>query len=317
MTRSPETSPTTPTVDVSVSSILSWRPCWKVSSFRQNRFLVDWSGNTAIGIGKEANEDSLTVFGCQEGWPEPKALAASESIEDDGIVFLVSDGMGGANGGAVASHLVTRELSRFLPAMIGDFTQAGSLEPTILEAILATHDYVSEVGNGRIELLGMGATVVAAMFFRGEVHFGHVGDSRLYRFRGGELQQLTHDHSYVGRLQETGELSEQEAREHPRRNLLYQAMGGRCSEIEPQVSSTDLEVGDWFLICSDGVIDGLWDRDLLEAFTNAESLKVPPEDVGSQLLDWACEQSGTDDTTLFVIHVEEDRASEEVESRSS
>lgn len=89
----------------------------------------------------------------------------------------------------------------------------------------------------------------------------------------------------------------------PRRNILNQAIGGRCRQVHPQVESASLEPGDWYLICSDGIVDGLWNKNIAEIFEKAESNEWSPQKAMRSLLDRAFEEAGLDDTTLFVIQV--------------
>lgn len=265
--------------------------------------VLQWSGLSKSGKRKPENQDALSVFSSETGWAEDLDLEGDRSIDDNGLIFAVSDGMGGQAGGAVASSLVVRELRRFLPAMMGDFHGAGDPEGLLEKAVESLHDYVTSTGTNRAELKGMGATVVCGLFYRTKVYFGHVGDSRFYRFREGELEQLTHDHSHIGRLFRAGKMNEREMRMHPRKNVLTQAIGGGCQFVRPQVDSADLQHGDWFLICSDGVIDGMWNKNIAACFEEAVEKEQSAAEVAERILDWAYRESGMDDTTLFVVQV--------------
>jgi protein phosphatase len=90
---------------------------------------------------------------------------------------------------------------------------------------------------------------------------------------------------------------------HPRRNVLNQAIGGGCQFVSPQVDSSTLDSGNWFLICSDGVIDGLWNKNIERCFSEADEYGHSVEEVAQRMLDWAFEESGLDDTTLFVVKI--------------
>ncbi|MEM1441732.1 MAG: protein phosphatase 2C domain-containing protein [Verrucomicrobiota bacterium] len=265
--------------------------------------VLTWSGLTKSGKRKDENQDALSVFSSEKGWAEDLKLTGEQSIDDNGLIFAVSDGMGGQAGGAVASELVVRELRRFLPAMMGDFHGAGDPEELLEKAVSSLHDYVTNTGKSRPELKGMGATVVCGLFYRTKVYFGHVGDSRFYRFREGEIEQLTDDHSHIGRLFRSGKMNEREMRMHPRKNVLTQAIGGGCQFVRPQVESADLKHGDWFLICSDGVIDGMWNKNIATCFAEAVEKDQSAVEVSERILEWAYRESGMDDTTLFVVKV--------------
>lgn len=262
---------------------------------------LEWCGLTRPGTRKDGNQDALSVFSSEGGWAHSAEMTGRRSIDGGGLIFAVSDGMGGPAAGDVASSLVVRELRRFLPAMMGDFQATGDPESLLEKAVRSLHDYVSRVGERDPNLRGMGATMVCGLFYRTRVTFAHVGDSRFYRWRRGELSQLTFDHTYVGSQFRAGRLNEREARMHPRKHLLQQAIGGGCQFVNPQVASASIEPGDWFLICSDGVIDGLWNKNIDECFADAAREDRPAEEVAQRMLTWAMNESGRDDTTLFVV----------------
>lgn len=262
---------------------------------------LEWCGLSRDGSRRPGNQDALSVFSSAMGWADSVELCGTQSIDGNGLIFAVSDGMGGPAAGEVASSLVVRELRRFLPAMMGDFHGAADPEGLLEAAVKSLHDYVTRVGNRDLKLTGMGATVVCGLFYRTRVTFAHVGDSRFYQYRDGELKQLTYDHTYVGAQFRAGKFNEREARMHPRKNVLQQAIGGGCQFVRPQVASASIEPGDWFLICSDGVVDGMWNRNLAECFADAEKNGQSAAEVARRILDWATEEAGGDDTTLFVV----------------
>ncbi|MDF1812235.1 MAG: protein phosphatase 2C domain-containing protein [Verrucomicrobiales bacterium] len=266
--------------------------------------ILSWYGTTRSGMRKEDNEDSLSVFSNQSGSAHEETLQGIRKISDGSLIFAVSDGMGGHSGGAMASQLVVSQLHRYIPSALGEFDGVGSPVALLEKAIFAVHDHVLRIADSRPEVADMGATVVCCIFSRTELHFGHVGDSRLYRFRDGSLRQLTEDHSFVGKLQEEGKISEREARLNPRRNILTQAIGAQCEIISPEVSSVQIKQDDWFLICSDGVVDGLWDKQIEQEFLMAGLTNNTPKGVATSLLERAYKEAGRDDTTLFVIKVE-------------
>lgn len=264
---------------------------------------LNWAGESRSGKRKQVNQDNLSVFSSEGGWAENENLAGQKSIDENGMIFAVSDGMGGQAAGDVASTLVVRELRRFLPAMMGDFHGAADPEQLLDDAVKSLHEYVTRTGLNSEKLEGMGATVVCGLFYRTRVYFAHVGDSRFYRYRDGELMQLTHDHTLLGSRFRSGKINERELRMHPRRNLLRQAIGGRCTNVHPQVESSSLDPGDWFLICSDGVVDGLWNKNIAQVFSEAVENGWNAEKTKDRMLKWAYSEGGMDDTTLFVIQV--------------
>jgi protein phosphatase len=135
------------------------------------------------------------------------------------------------------------------------------------------------------------------------LYFCHLGDSRIYYLpHDGPMVQVTHDHSHVGWLRRKGQINEREARTHPRRNALQQALGAGHQFIDPHIGAVGHRVGDRFLICSDGLIDGMWDRQLEEA------LRTPPaagdtRSPAQRLVEEAVQNSGRDNTTALVVEL--------------
>jgi len=162
------------------------------------------------------------------------------------------------------------------------------------EAPLTDMDFVFAVSDG------MGATLSLCWFSPGWVYFGHIGDSRIYYLpKTGPMVQITHDHSHVGWLRRKGQLNEREARTHPQRSSLNQVLGAGNQFIEPQIGAVDCQNGDRFLICSDGLIDGIWDRRL------DEILRATPSahDLARLLVEESVAESGRDNTTAVVVDV--------------
>jgi protein phosphatase len=162
------------------------------------------------------------------------------------------------------------------------------------------------LGHFGSEFHGMGTTCTTLVLLPRGAIIGHIGDSRIYYLpEEGGIRQVTQDHSYVGWLRRKGELNERQAREHPGRNALNQALGAGNQFIDPHIGAIDHRPGDRFLICSDGVIDGLWDRqieDLVRTSPPADSPATPAQ----RLVDQAVQASGRDNTTAVVIEIPAD-----------
>lgn len=274
------------------------------------RLGIEWAGTSQIGANKKENDDSLAAFSSLEGWETKQPLSGTVKLTREGVVLAVADGMGGVKGGAYASFLAVSELRRFLPAWLGDFR--GNADPlaTLEATVNSLHDYIIRRATLNPELSRMGTTLVCTLFFRTEMHFAHVGDSRIYQWREGELTQLTFDHSQVGHLFRDGKLNERQARLHPRRNILNQVIGANCQFVRPQMGTIPLKAGDWYVLCSDGIVDGLWNHHIRDIIAKGVAEDSSVEEVSTELLDTACSKAGKDDTTLFVIRIGEDRAAE-------
>ena len=150
----------------------------------------------------------------------------------------------------------------------------------------------------------MEATLSLCWFTPERMHFGHVGDSRIYHLpaQGPAIRQITHDDTHVGWLFRNGQINERQARTHPRRNVLQKALGGSNQFVNPQVGTVLFEPGDSFLLCSDGLVDGLYNGDLEEMLRAADfgdATRHPAE----RMVREAVNRSGRDNTTAMVIQV--------------
>jgi len=225
------------------------------------------------------------------------------SLGASDFVFAVSDGMGGAKSGEFASRITVDRVTRLFPrAFRLSATGMGMGFADVLgELITQIHDDLSRLGRSYEECAGMGATLSLAWVTPEWLYFAHLGDSRIYYLpAGGGLTQVTHDHSHVGWLRRTGRINEREARTHPRRNALQQALGAGHQILDPHIGAVGHRPGDRFLICSDGLVDGLWDRRIEELLM--ETRNGDPEANHAQVLvNEAVEASGRDNTTAVVI----------------
>ena len=189
------------------------------------------------------------------------------SLESADYIFAVSDGMGGAKSGEFASRIAVEKITLLLPKQFGlveDRFHAYSNE-ILLELFTSIHSTMLQLGRIDENCRDMGATLTLAWFRRGRVYFGHIGDSRLYVLpENGIMQQVSEDHTYVGWLRRTGQINERQQRMHPRKNVLTQALGAGHRYLNPQLGVMDYQPGDQFVLCTDGVTEGLWDRGIEE-----------------------------------------------------
>ncbi len=266
---------------------------------------LEWSGQTHVGRVRKNNEDAFLAltFNGHEAHHLGKVGHGSLAAMD--FVFAVSDGMGGAKSGEFASRITVDRLTRMMPRAFR-MSAAGmdsGFTDVLSDLILSIHADLVKLGESYEECAGMGATLSLCWFTPQWMYFGHVGDSRVYYLpRKGGLTQVTHDHSHVGWLRRKGELNEREARMHPRKNALQQALGAGNQFVEPHIGAVAHQPGDRFLICSDGVIDGLWDRQL------EELARLPPPEAGEptiaqRVVDEAVQASGRDNTTAVMVEI--------------
>jgi PPM family protein phosphatase len=265
-----------------------------------------WSGQTDRGKIRRNNEDSFLClqFDAREIFYLGKNGEASTGSND--FVFAVSDGMGGAHAGEFASRITMDKIARLLPRSFRQSAtgiEAGHAD-VLDELFNEIHRALMFLGHSDEECSGMGATLSLCWFVPGWMHFAHIGDSRIYYLSGrdGGIRQITHDDTYVGWLFRKGEINEREARNHPRRNVLQKALGAGHQFIEPQVGSVAYEPGDVFLLCSDGLVEGLFDERLLDFLRPAESAAAG-ESIAQRLVSASVENSGRDNTTALVVGV--------------
>ena len=262
-----------------------------------------WSGETDRGKVRPNNEDSFLghQFDAREVHHLGKVGEAPIAHAD--FVFAVSDGMGGAKAGELASRVTVEKITRWLPRSYRQ-SAAGlnpGFEDVFTELFDQVHRALTFLGGSYEETTGMQATLTMCWFTPGWMYFGHIGDSRLYylpRMEGG-IRQLSHDDTHVGWLYRAGQINERQAREHPRRTALQKALGAGNQFVEPQMGSVGYEPGDMFLLCTDGLVEGLYDSQLLELLRAPECAGW--DDAARRLVRRAVEISGRDNTTALVI----------------
>ena len=204
-----------------------------------------------------------------------------------------------------AIQVTTDRITKLLPRSfhLSALGMSSGFSDILGELFAAIHRDLTELGQSYEECAGMGATLSLCWFTQGWMYFGHVGDSRIYYLSAdGGLTQISHDHSHVGWLRRAGKLNEYEARAHPGRNALQQALGAGNQFVAPQIGAVGCRPGDRFLICSDGLVDGLWDRRLEELMRNPPPAANSPSSA-EQLVEESVASSGRDNTTAVTIEI--------------
>jgi PPM family protein phosphatase len=207
-------------------------------------------------------------------------------------LFVVADGMGGAQAGEVASEMAVESFDRGLP----DGSPAEALVQVIEDANRRIHDR----SRAESQRAGMGTTVTAAYVGENEVTIAHVGDSRAYLLRDGKLERLTRDHSLVGELVARGKLTEEQAESHPQRSVITRALGPE-PDVQVDVQTYQARDGDVFMVCSDGLTSMVPEAQVTPILENAGSL----EQAGRELIAAANEAGGRDNITVILFRLEE------------
>lgn len=237
-----------------------------------------YAARSDVGLVRPGNEDS--------GYAGPRLL-------------LVADGMGGHAAGELASAVAV--------ATVADLDVHPPSSAELLNALTDSIDSVGEtistIINEEPDLTGMGTTITGLYWLGGRVAIVHVGDSRAYLFRDNQLQQLTHDHTYVQTLVDAGRITEEQAASHPKRSLLMRALDG-MNPVEADLSVREARIGDRYLLCSDGLSGVVDDAAIAGSLTMSD-----PTGCVTRLVDLALERGAPDNVTVVVADVVVDESS--------
>ncbi|HWP97440.1 MAG TPA: Stp1/IreP family PP2C-type Ser/Thr phosphatase [Syntrophomonadaceae bacterium] len=209
-----------------------------------------------------------------------------------GYLFIVADGMGGCASGEVASSLAVSEVEKY-------YYSANESDPLdVLEkALISAHRQIKVNGSKNKENSGMGTTLTAVAFIGERLCLAHVGDSRAYLIRNKNIKQLTHDHTVTAWLAARGKISPEEARIHPQRHILTQAVGGIDHDPAPDIAEFEWKDDDILLLCTDGLYSLISDEEIRQSLLDAVDLQP----CIAKLIDLANERGGPDNITALVI----------------
>lgn len=245
------------------------------------------SGLSDVGVIRSHNEDCF-------------------DIDPRNQVFVVADGMGGHSHGEIASRIAVDAIREFVEQTSdADSTLPFEMDATLgrhgnrlRAAIRVAHDKVLRAIREDASLHGMGTTVVGLLLDGGSAAIAHVGDSRVYRLRKGQIELLTQDHTWVNEQVVAGFLSEEQARAHPLKNVVTRALGGE-TEVDIDVREWQVEAGDLFLLCSDGLTTMLTDEEIVSRLAGGEQL----EESCSRLVRDANARGGYDNVTVVLVSI--------------
>lgn len=234
---------------------------------------------------RDYNEDSL--------YPNLDAVEANPFRK----LFLVCDGVGGASRGEVASQLACESFAHLLEPELKEDNPV--IDETLLADLLkATEERLSDYLEANLEARGMATTVTLLALHSGGVTVGHIGDSRVYQFREGSIIFQTKDHSFVQELLDEGLIDEERAKVHPKRNVISRALQGQ--EKPTKIATTvltDIREGDYFLLCSDGVLEAWFNSSLSALFDEEDQEQLV------QTLLKGCQERSKDNATAYVLRV--------------
>jgi serine/threonine protein phosphatase PrpC len=241
---------------------------------------MDAWGMTHTGAVRQQNQDAYSI----------------DHLENGVLVGIVCDGMGGAQAGDVASQLAVAEFLAFIRAETKHKMDFEELKSVLKEAVSHANAAVFEQANKCREYQGMGTTLVAAAVYDQTIVVANVGDSRAYLVNASGIKRVTKDHSLVEDMVCRGEITPEEARMHPQKNLITRALGSEPS-VECDIFSLEFKSGEYLLLCSDGLVNIVNDQEILyEVIHGGE-----PENCCQRLLDMTLSRGAPDNVTTVLI----------------
>ena len=245
------------------------------------RMILQSAARSDVGRRRRANEDCF-------------AIAAEQGF------FLVADGMGGHAAGQLASSLAAEAAVKALQILDGS---EATLTEKLRCSVAAANREIHAAVQAKPELSGMGTTLVSLLAVEGRVALAHVGDSRAYLIRGGRIRQLTDDHSIVGELVRSCQITQSDARAHPHRHVLTRALGVR-RDVAPDLAELSSHPGDVFILCSDGLTGLVHDEEIAQAVSANSDLDA----VCENLVNLANQRGGEDNITVVIVRYEKEAA---------
>lgn len=234
-----------------------------------------------VGKNRSINEDYVDWFTNISGQP----------------LMILCDGMGGHRAGDVASEMAVSHMGQAWKDT--SFTSSEAVSVWLLNAVQTVNSLIFQKSLDFVDLDGMGTTLTAAAYVKGQLVLAHVGDSRGYLYRNFQLKQLTEDHSLVNELRKSGELTDEEARNHPQRNYITRAVGVK-EKIQVDLTSVPVVTNDMLLLCSDGLSSVLDDEDLQKVLKGW----MPIEEKVDTFINQANEAGGPDNISVLIASFE-------------
>ncbi len=232
-----------------------------------------------VGLVRQSNQDACKngIFPDQSAW------------------VVVCDGMGGANGGNIASSIAVDKISEQILSSYHDGISDNSIKNLITSAIFNANLAVHDRARTETELSGMGTTVVTAIVSRGIAHIAHAGDSRAYLITAEGIRQLTTDHSMVQEMVDNGDITEQQAKKHPQKNIITRALGVEAS-IQLDYCENEIQPGNFLLICTDGLTNYVDAEQIYQL-----SKELDGNALTEKLITLAKEGGGSDNITVAIV----------------
>lgn len=266
----------------------------KPTRVQEPKHHVRVAARTHAGKVRRKNEDALVVADLTTGQTLPPTALERVDVGERGVLVAVSDGMGGAEAGEVASALVVETVVRALR----EAPPSEPLEVALPEAVRRAHQAVRDASRGRSEAQRMGATLTAAALRHGEALVAQVGDSRAYVVRAGRIAPLTHDQTMVQALVDGGLITPEESATNPMRSVILQAMGHH-DDLDVALTRLRLRDRDCLVLCSDGLTNLVSDAEILSTIVSSLRLDIAVD----RLLQLALERGAPDNVSIVLSGV--------------
>lgn len=237
-------------------------------------------GKSDIGLKRETNQDSFYM----------------ENLSENFSLLIVCDGMGGVNGGGIASEVAVNSIKEQIKLAFNESMDQKSIGNLLESAIYNANDAIYQKAQEDLDLNGMGTTVIACIVFYDQLHIIHVGDSRAYFITDNEICQLTTDHSIVQEMLDNGEITRKQAKNHPRKNLITRALGV-SDKIPGDYIEREIHKGDTLLICTDGLSNYVSIEEIHDCYKKNNSIS----NLGNTLISNAKILGGDDNITVAIL----------------
>lgn len=258
-----------------------------------------WASSSTKGSTHLSNDDAFLALTVNPESTDPLPDSGEILLEPSHLVLAVSDGMGGCEAGEFASRLLMARIRKQAGELYHQLETEADAQSALDQLLRQCHRDITELSDQGCNTAGMGATLTMAWVSHDRLFWAHIGDSRLYLIDDSGVQQLTKDDCHAWHQWQRGEITEYAYRAHPRKSILSDVLGGSPHEPYPKVGSIPLKETQRLMLCSDGIMDGLWEKSIHEML--AEDL--PVAETVRQMSARAIENDDRDDTTLIVAKI--------------
>ena len=247
---------------------------------------MNFTVESDVGLKRTINEDRVAFF----------------TRPDQFKMAILADGMGGHNAGDVASEMAITEMQvLFQQADAAQLAVPEQRKQWLCDAVSQINDEIYRYAQSHESCQGMGTTLIAVLIYGADCIISHVGDSRVYHFTDEDVTLVTRDHSYVNVLLESGQISEEEAHNHPQKNFILKALGTESS-VQPDFYEVHMKEGSYLLICSDGLSNKLSTSEMAAIIT----MPMPLKEKGKKLVKLANDSGGEDNISLILMTMKEE-----------